>query len=424
MKFSSLEQKVIKDLCLWGKTANVFSPIRNFFRENVLIAGTGVFLFSKEEGERPPIILCINIDKHNGAEYENICNHILFQLHFLRKLERLGLVTISEGRYSEDKEYAFALFKDISVIGLHKTEKEPWGYSARVLLPQDEPLDVELIASGLTLRRRDNRMALPYHNMEIFSRFDAFDLVSSNIALEQELFSLVGNGFKTTEELILENASMQLATAEHILEEARVQTEKAVESVKQSKVQFETAQTVAREQFEESQQNAKNQFEAAQRSSSEQFTMAQAAAKTQFEEAQNNSKEQFVNAQTNAKTQFEIGQTNANKQFKDSMAESIRQFKSANCKSRIALVLAMLSILTAPIVAKYVETTIDKKQIEQIDNRQTEILKKLDDINSKFIEPKIDTTIIKIAEELNKISLSLEEINTNSFKKNKKPINK
>ena len=42
-------------------------------------------------------------------------------------------------------------------------------------------------------------MALPFYNFDIFTRFDGFDLVSSNIALEQELFELVSNGFKTTE---------------------------------------------------------------------------------------------------------------------------------------------------------------------------------------------------------------------------------
>lgn len=405
MKFSSLEQNVIKDLCEWGKKANVFFPIRNFFRENVLIRGTGVFLFSKEVDERPPIILCIHINQHNVSEYENISNHILFHLHFLRKLERLGLVTISEGRYSEEKEYAFALFKDLSIIGLHKTAEEPWGYSCRVLIPQNDPLDVELIASGLTLRRQDNSSALPYHNMEIFSRFDAFDLVSSNIALEQELFNLVENGFKATEELMLENASIQLATAKYILEEAKVQTEKAIESISQSRVQFETAQTMAKEQFEESQQNAKKQFEIAQNSSTEQFSLAQAAAKEQFETAQNNARDQFNTEQTNARIQFDEAQ-----------CESKRQFESANCKSILALILAVISIIASPFVAKYVTTTIDKEQYNKIDSLQTEIYNKLEEINQKVVETETDTTLYIVPDQLDEISTTLKKVNNKLVK--------
>ena len=69
MKFSSLEQQVIKDLCDWAQKANDFKAVRHFFSEKAFPEETGLFTFSNEYEDRPPIILCINIEKYSEKEY-------------------------------------------------------------------------------------------------------------------------------------------------------------------------------------------------------------------------------------------------------------------------------------------------------------------------------------------------------------------
>lgn len=358
MIFSTLEQKVIKDLCCWASTPNVFNSTRDFLSQKGLCKGTGLFSFSKEIENRPPTVLSVDIVAHQHGEYNNIYNQTLFVLYFLRKLERLGFVTISEGRYSSEKEYAIAVFTDASIIGIRNTSDETqWSYSFTYMRRGGEAIDAELIENALTIRRRDNEEALSYVSMELFSRFDTFDLISSNIALEQELFDLLDNGFRTSEELMLETANEQLNTAKRILENAQAQTAKAIESIEQEREQFETAQD-------------------------------------------------------NSKNQFEIAQTNAKEQFKEERNESIRQFKSASCKSTIALVLAVLSIIASPFVAKWVPSTIDSEQYQRIDSVQTETLKTLEEINTQVMEP--DTALIGIANRLNTMSITLEKISKRS----------
>lgn len=358
MIFSTLEQKVIKDLCCWANTPNVFYSTRDFLSQKGLCKGTGLFSFSKEIENRPPTVLSIDTNAHQPDEYINIYNQTLFVLYFLRKLERLGFVTISEGRYSNEKEYAIAVFTDASIIGIRNTTNETqWSYSFTYMRKGGNAIDVELIENALSIRRRDNKAALLYYSMELFSRFDTFDLISSNIALEQELFDLLDNGFRTNEELMLETANEQLNTAKRILENAQAQTAKAIESIEQAKEQFETAQA-------------------------------------------------------NSKNQFETAQTNANTQFIDERNESIRQFKSASCKSIIALVLAVLSIIASPFVAKWVPSTIASEQYQRIDRVQTETLNTLKEINTQAMEP--DTALIEIASRLNTISITLEKINKRS----------
>jgi len=149
----------------------------------------------------------------------------------------------------------------------------------------------------------------------------------------------------------------------------------------------------------------KKQFEIAQNSSTEQFSLAQASAKEQFETAQNN-----------ARDQFNIEQTNARIQFNEAQGESKRQFESANCKSILALILAVISIIASPLVAKYVTTTIDKEQYNKIDSLQTEIYNKLEEINQKVVETETDTTLYIVPDQLGEISTTLKKVNNKLVK--------
>ena len=263
MKFSTLEQNTIRELCEWSIKPNVFKATRNFFKEKGLAKGTGLFAFSNEKNGRPLTILCIDIDTYKPDDYELIYNRVVFLMSFIRKLEQLGLVTITYGRYSMENEYGIAAFHDVSVMGIKRTSDISWGYSFLMSEKGASPIEVELRSDGLTFYRRDNNCSLPYHNVEVFWRFDSFGLISSNISLEQELFELLRNDFKTTDELILDTASQQLTTANNILCEANEQTQKAIEGIEQAKIQFEAAQGSSQSQFERAQEESKRQFRSA-----------------------------------------------------------------------------------------------------------------------------------------------------------------
>ncbi len=375
MRFSTLEQSVIVDLCDWAQTPNVFLATRNFISQKGLNTGTGLFSFSKEIENRPATILCIDTNIHKPEEFVQIYNQTLFRLYFLRKLERLGLVTISEGRYSSEAEYAIGTFADASIIGIRKvSDQAQWRYSFSYSKKGYPPYNLELIENGLTIRNRDNNVVLPYYCMEIFCRFETFDLLGSNIALEQELFELVENGFKTNDEIMLETAKHQLNTACKILRNAEIQTNKAKENLDQSKEQFETAQNTAREQFKVEQNTAREQFK--------------------------------------------VAQNTANEQFQTAQSESIRQFKSANRKSNIALGLAVLSIIMTPIVAKWIPLTIDEEQYLHSDSIRTEELYSLKELKNQSI--KLDTELINMSKKVDTISTIMEDI---KMKVGKKPNN-
>jgi len=415
MKFSSLEQKVIRDLCDWAQKANEFNAVRNFFSNKALPEETGLFTFSNEYEDRPPIILCVNIHKYPAEEYQSIYNQILFLLHFLKKLERFGLVTISEGRYSEENEYGIATFSGLSFIGVRKIQGDDWGYSFTIT-QRDKVIPSELVKNGLTLRRSDNKAALPYHNVEVFTRFDGFDLISSSIAIEQELFELVTNGFKTTEELMLENAGKQLTTAKNILTQAEEQSKLALTDINQAKTNFETAQKIAREQFEAEQKNANQRFVTEQANARKNLEDTQAELERRFNESQAESKRQFNESQTESKRQYNEAKAESIRQFNEAREGSKEQFKKAQRLSWIALGLAALSIIASPLVAKYVDTTIDIKQYQRIDSMQTDILNQLEEINLKLVEVKSDTTLNVVPEQLEEISKSLKTVNRNMIK--------
>lgn len=404
MKFSLLEQNVISDLCSWAQSASTFCPIRSFFRSKALHKGTGLFTFSNEIENRPPTILCVSIQLIEVGEYEEICNNVIFVLHFLRKLESLGLVTISEGRYDEDKEYVVAAFADFDVTTFRKTSDNPWNYSFGLLERGKNVRNLELIQNGLTIRDEATKVALPYHTMEIFSRIDSFKLLSSNIALDQGLFDLIENGFKTTEELMLDTASRQLRTSNLLLSEAQIQTKKSTEYIEQTKIQFETSQS-----------NAQRQFEYAQAMAKERFESAQTSARDQFEIAQNNLRVQFETAQNNARDQFNTEQKNAQQQFLNAQNESIRQFESANCKSKLALFFAVVSIIMSPYVAKYIPSTLDNTQYQSIDSMQVELHNTLQNLRkdvSTLIEiERRDSSQVEVIEKMNEISITLKHVN-------------
>lgn len=410
MKFSSLEQKLISELCDWAQNANEFKAVRNFFSERALPKGTGLFTFSNEYEDRPSIILCVNINEHQADNYSTISNHILFLFHFLNKLERYGLVTISKGRYSENDEYGIATFSGLSVIGIKKIQGEEWGYSC-TLVNRENVIPSELVKNGLTLRRSDNKIALPFYNFEIFARFDGFDLVSSNIALEQELFELVSNGFKTTEELMLEAAGNQLIIAKDILMQAERQSKLSLADIIQAKNNFENAQKSAREQFETAQKNANIRFEIEQANARKNLEDTQAELERRFKESQESSERRFQETQTESKHQYNDMKAESIRQFNEAQKDSKEQFEKAQeksiCALRLALFSIIASIITSILVAIYVPVSIDRSQFEKVNKEQKDILNKLEEIN---LNSKPDTTLFVIPDQLEDISTTLKNV--------------
>ena len=68
-------------------------------------------------------------------------------------------------------------------------------------------------------------------------------MVTSVVSIEQELFELVSNGFKTYEDIQLEEAQNQTKIAHESLEEARNQTNAAKESLEEAQKQTGKAKT-------------------------------------------------------------------------------------------------------------------------------------------------------------------------------------
>lgn len=409
MKFSYTEQQAIIALCEWANRSNSFYAVRTFFKEKALPVGTGIFTFSKEDGNRPVTVLCLNFKIQPIENLNRIYNDVLFYLHFLRKLERLGLVTISEGRYDSEKEYSIASFNGVSIIGIRRHSESPLTYSFLMQEPGDDAQQAVLSSDDLTIRDFRTTIPLDYHNVEIFSRFDSFGLISSNIAVEQELFDLKEHDFKTIEERMLETADNQLTTAKDILTQAKEQSTLALADMNQAKTNFETAQKNAREQFDEEQKSANQRFATEQENARKNLEFTQAELDRRFKESQEASEKQYQDSRKESKRQFD-----------DAQKESREQFERAQKDSKRALWLAVISIIasiaTAFIVAIFVPTTINRGQLKKVNNTQKEILNKLEEINLKVVETETDTTLYVVPDQLDEISTTLKNVNNKLVK--------
>ena len=90
---------------------------------------------------------------------------------------------------------------------------------------------------------KTTREVCEYTIRELSSKLDIFGLVTSVVSIEQELFELVSNGFKTYEEIQLEEAQKQTKIASESLEEARNQTNAASASLAEAQKQTGKAKT-------------------------------------------------------------------------------------------------------------------------------------------------------------------------------------
>ena len=101
------------------------------------------------------------------------------------------------------------------------------------------------------------------------------------------------------------------------------------------------------------------------------------------------------------------------RQFNEAQKDSKEQFEKAQAKSICALWLALVSIIasiiTSILVAIYVPVTIDRRQLEKVNNEQKYILNKLEEINLKS---KPDTTLYIVPDQLEDISTTLKKVDS------------
>lgn len=242
MKFSKLEQEQIKKLCEWAGKANRFMPIRDYYACSGLEEGTGIICIYDEKVRQPKSILYADEDKCKENEFEKIReyeNYCLFRFSFIYKLERLGLLTISKTSYPNTDSKGWACFSGYTQAAAIDIIDGFDGYT--FLLGSGKDLRIVEMDYFGDLSDRVTREVFEYSHKEISSKLDIFGLVSSVISLEQELFELVSNGFKTYEDIQLEEAQKQSKLAFESLEEARKQTESANASLEEAQKQTKSA---------------------------------------------------------------------------------------------------------------------------------------------------------------------------------------
>lgn len=267
MKFSKLEQEQIKKLCGWAKDANRFMPIRDYYACSGLEEGTGVICIYDEKSCQPKSILYVDAEKCKEdefvkiREYENNC---LFRFNFIYKLERLGLITISKTSFPNTDSKGWACFEGYKKAFPIDRIQCFNDYTFIVDDGKDFKI-IELDHFG-NLSNRVTREVFDYSNKEISSKLDIFGLVTSVVSIEQELFELVSNNFKTYEDIQLEEAQNQTKIAHESLEEARKQTESANKSLEEARKQTKASLDSLAETIKQTQKTQESLDEAQKQS--------------------------------------------------------------------------------------------------------------------------------------------------------------
>lgn len=246
MKFSKLEQEQIKKLCGWAKDANRFMPIRDYYACSGLEEGTGVICIYDEKSHQPKSVLYVDAEKCEEdefvkiREYENNC---LFRFSFIYKLERLGLITISKTSFPNTDSKGWACFEGFMNASAIDVIEEGIGKNYIFLESNDKGVEIVEIDEFWQLSIKTTREVCEYTIRELSSKLDIFGLVTSVVSIEQELFELVSNDFKTYEDIQLEEARKQTNIANESLKEARKQTESASASLAEAQRQTGKAKT-------------------------------------------------------------------------------------------------------------------------------------------------------------------------------------
>lgn len=250
MKFSKLEQDIIRKLCDYFKSANKFRFLHIFIENYGLKENTGIISF---DGKEMRVIFDFDEfksskdnDKYNDAFY-----HIVTVINLIEKLKRERYIN---SIIINNKE-SVLLFN--GRYQLRIPQKTNHGY--KFICAQNDDVgtfNVEFNYDyGEFILDSDNGKCI-FSSQIAPVTTDAFLLFNSKIALEQELYELVSNDFKTYEEIQLEEAQKQTKIASESLEEARNQTNAAKESLEEAQKQTQKAQ----DSFKEAQKQTNLSF--------------------------------------------------------------------------------------------------------------------------------------------------------------------
>lgn len=268
MKFSKLEQEQIKKLCEWAKEANRFMPIRDFYACSGLEEGTGVICIYDENTRQPKSILYVENEKCEEDDYDKIReyeNNCLFRFSFIYKLEKLGLVTISKVSFPNEDSKGWACFEGFKNASAIDTIDNEFG-KYNFIVSNEFGFSIIEINQFWQISKIGTGEDCGYTIRELSSKLDIFGLVTSVVSIEQELFELVSNGFKTYEDIQLEEAQNQTKIAHESLEEARKQTESANKSLEEARKQTKASLDSLAETIKQTQKTQESLEEAQKQS--------------------------------------------------------------------------------------------------------------------------------------------------------------
>lgn len=238
MKFSKLEQEEIKKICEWSKTPNDFLGISHYLSHYGLPDGTGIFSFPNRH-----LILCFDSEIFDQDKFYPNCGNAIkktvFTLNFILKLERLNYVTLVP---EKGVDFLHSFKGDGVSVYINNVKKNIFDYDFNYLSDKVSSTIAKLISKDNVIIDTHNNNQL-YFCLPIYFDLDTYRLLSSYMMINQELFELVSNNFKTYEDIQLEEAQNQTKIAHESLEEARKQTESASASLAEAQKQTGKAKT-------------------------------------------------------------------------------------------------------------------------------------------------------------------------------------
>lgn len=238
MKFSKLEQEEIKKICEWGKTPNDFLGISHYLSHYGLPDGTGIFSFPNRH-----LILCFDSEIFDQDKFYPNCGNAIkktvFTLNFILKLERLNYVTLVP---EKGVDFLHSFKGDGVSVYINNVKKNIFDYDFTYSSDKVSSTIAKLISKDNVIIDTHNNNQL-YFCLPIYFDLDTYRLLSSYMMINQELFELVSNNFKTYEDIQLEEAQNQTKIAHESLEEARKQTESASASLAEAQKQTGKAKT-------------------------------------------------------------------------------------------------------------------------------------------------------------------------------------
>ncbi len=197
--------------------------------------------------------------------YPNCGNAIkktVFTLNFILKLERLNYVTLVP---EKGVDFLHSFKGDGVSVYINNVKKNIFDYDFTYSSDKVSSTIAKLISKDNVIIDTHNNNQL-YFCLPIYFDLDTHRLLSSYMMINQELFELVSNNFKTYEDIQLEEAQNQTKIAHESLEEARKQTESANKSLEEARKQTKASLDSLAETIKQTQKTQESLEEAQKQS--------------------------------------------------------------------------------------------------------------------------------------------------------------